>query len=817
MVTILPQEPNFGDIVGEEFSNTIRQAIPQLIQNRAKSAQQLAQNYDKLKASAPLTIDRFLKGYKAAYADNEEIKNKILKNYLKNISAYEAQGLAVDPNILMDLAISEYENDKKSKTKETQPKTETTKKSIGEDIDLFGGPLAEEVKRVVENKGSFPKELTQNPKAAAIGTLEGLGKLAEQLTGGSLQRQIDQKINPPSPLSPQEEESRQYGETVGKGLGETALFAGAPLEKLLGPSFASIKNSALGRLLNRLLGPAEATTALKASQSPLSAPKIAQDVAKANTQLKLGQQKALGEGILEKAKPNLEKIPANRPRVEPAAKIQGKENPALKATISRVERVQPESRLYKTEKEVALREKQLKNFPKYAEEIEKDAQQRALKQKKPGIQATATKEAKKAYYEKELPKTQDLYIKAQARVRALENEIAKNGADQAYYKPLLDAAKKELQETEYLYRQVYNNAKTGESRVGFDQMKKAAQEKVIDLRDKIADGAEISLSKKDYNPEFIKEAKELSKRKPLEAKKQSDYFTQVHDGYASIYKKRIAEIDEKLKSANKSLSDVFSKQNLAKERDVLQKMVDHVEAENTIHRYKMALRETAERSKAAERFKKLKPQAPGKSAEVGAKTLKEQKSSPANPPSVKPDKTKKLLEERERTRKIREQAKAKAQEKGQSFRDAFNQIRQEGNKEAAEKLSNKLLREWKEIVDNIKQKNFNLLKTKAGQSFLTGIGIDTLNNIIFETTGEKIPTGILTPLSGAITTSVTGSTLRGGVGALGSAISNILWQRARVNKVSKALKGGDSQKYREYKQKYSPKIIKKAKEQVNSA
>ena len=275
------------------------------------------------------------------------------------------------------------------------------------------------------------------------------------------------------------------------------------------------------------------------------------------------------------------------------------------ATQMRVARLAPETKIFKTGEQTQILETQLKNHPKYAAEIAADAEKRAQRLNKPlSPPQIATQQAKMAAAEAELPVAREGYERAVARVRALEEEIAKMPAALAEsQKSLLEAAKNELNDAEFYFSQILNNAKTGESRVGLEQMRDAARKKMIDFADKIAEGEVIQLKKRDYNPEFIKKATALSKKKPLPSTKGDDFFTRVHDAYAQEYANRARQIQEELKIPAKGLSELNEKRKLAQELDLLKKMIQHADSESIIHRHNLALRQMQQRKLASERLK----------------------------------------------------------------------------------------------------------------------------------------------------------------------------------------------------------------------
>jgi len=858
MITVGPKQTDLGELLGLGLGQGIEQGATQgfkhAIDQSALNKKNLFASYQKLRGSASRDVNSFLKNYNSALADNEKSKNQILQNYLSIIDEAESSGNPIDHNLAIDMAISKFQQSNlQNDTNQQGPNFLESILNKSKEIASPKAPLSERIAQQNLEREEMYNRFKGEPAAKGMGFLQGLGELAEKLTGGTVQSNVDKKLNkllgiPEPQIIPNETEEqkirRELFKDIGTTVGETALLEGLPL----GNVFNKIKNTKFGKFIANLLGPAE--EAASAAKGALG--NISSDVNRAKEALKFQQGKVLGNDIFQQAKPNLEKLPNFRPTGEkpPTTKLKPKTSvptPKTKATVVRTERAAPEARLFKTEKEAKLRETQLKEHPKYAEEITKDTEERAARlanQKNKGPVAQATQAQKMAFYESEVPKVRNLYEKASGRVRALENMIVEPGADKAGLRPLLDAAKKELQESEFALRQTINNAKTGEGRVGFDKMKKAAQDKILDIQNKVAEGEALQFSKRDYNPEFVKQAKELGKRKPLQAKKQVDYFTQVHDGYADVYKNRIAQIDKELANkSNSGLSALHRKQQLQQEKNALEKLMEHVDAENKIHRHKMALREMAERKKAADRLKSFKnkpsPSSASQKAEkIAPESIKKQKhfnpreagQKASDPKATKekvtetikeateeaakknPSQADKIRAERERIKKIAENAKAEVKQTSGSLGEALAQLKNTGTQQAAQKTTSIFQKQLKELMDSFKGAGPVFWKTKLGQDFILGFGTNFAANIFEEATGERLPSQFITPI---VAFAAGRSIGRGGVRAASGYFSNYLWKKYRVNKVASSLEKGESQKYSEYKQKYSPAVIKKAKEKVN--
>lgn len=280
------------------------------------------------------------------------------------------------------------------------------------------------------------------------------------------------------------------------------------------------------------------------------------------------------------------------------------------ATLKRVERAEPEKKIFPTKERMATRETQLKEFPKYEAEIAQDAAERAARAESRIPKTEVGKASQRLRAEeamRNLPKAEEGFRKAIARVRALEDEAATlSGAAKERANALIELSKNELRDAEFALKQSRENL-TGQSvRTGLAEMREAAQKKMLDIASKLEKGEEVILSKADYNPEMIHKAKEISKKRSLPAVKQDDFYTQVHKEYGDQYKKQLQRIEQELKDLPKTMVSAEQYNALKKERDILKKLADQTDAEQKIHRHKLGLREAQERHKAAERLKELK-------------------------------------------------------------------------------------------------------------------------------------------------------------------------------------------------------------------
>jgi len=483
---------------------------------------------------------------------------------------------------------------------------------------------------------------------------------------------------------------------------------------------------------------------------------------------------------------------------------------AAAATEMRMARLSPKERLFESKNQQKIIQSQLKQYPKYAQEIADDVADRAARYNRVlGPKALETQAQKMEYYTKQLPDVRKAYESSIARVRALENELALNPELSTRIAPLISAAQKSLQEDEFLLRQTLNNAKTGESRVGFDTMKSNAQKKVLDIEDKISDKGDFPLTKKDYNPEFIKQAKDLSKKKPLPATRTDDYFTQVHDAYGQVYKDRLADLNRQIEDLAKTrtLGSIYQRQQLDKQRKVLKNLIDHVEAENAIHRHKIALREMNQRKLAQERLSKLKPiEAEPKVSEVAQKNIWRDRISSAKTTEGKAKVVEEAAEEAAKSDPQHAEQFSKEKEKAKEFFSKekpypkADDFIKKSDKKISKEISNhldKLKKEWESLKNSMPF----FWKSRIGREFLIGVGTAIATDFGKEI-GIEVPSGLT-----AILVGYGGKNIRG-IRALSHYMTRKVIQKVHVERAKEAYKQNDMKKFKEF----SPSIQKKVKE-----
>jgi len=493
-------------------------------------------------------------------------------------------------------------------------------------------------------------------------------------------------------------------------------------------------------------------------------------------------------------------------------------NPKETATNLRVERTKPKEKIFPTEERVKVREEQLKSFPKYEAEITQDAAERAARAEAKIPKTVKGMDAKRLRVhaaEKNLPHAEESYRKSIARTRALEEEVVKHaGSEKERYKGLLEASKNDLKDAEFHLKQTMQNIAGGEARVGLEEMRKAAQEKMMKIGDQIAAGEEIKLAKMDYNPQMVQEAKRIGKKKPLPAVKNDDFYQQVHKEYGDQYRNQLSRIEKEIKDLPKTMSSAVQIRNLQKEKEILKKLIEQTEAERTIHRHKLGLRETAERHKAQERFKELEPkEGKPKVGKVAQEKMWRQRIEEIKSPQGRAKVSEDLIEEAA-------QANPKQAEKIRSEKRGLNEAlddlakKQEQIKEKvsstpksskeAKEVATETIENWHKSFQDLLRKVPVLGKTQLGRDAMIGI----ISGLVDEVKKEyDIP---------FTTSSMIAATLGRATGAPIRIMANQLtkWRlkKYHVEKAAEAYRQHNEKKFKSY----SPSIRKEAKEQASS-
>lgn len=483
------------------------------------------------------------------------------------------------------------------------------------------------------------------------------------------------------------------------------------------------------------------------------------------------------------------------------------------ATLPRIERAAPEGKLFKRAEQEGIREQQLKLHPKYAEEIASDAAERAarLEAKMPKTAVGEAGVAKRmSIAEAELPKAKELYQKAISRVRGLENELARGvpEAQKAASESLYNMAVKELNDAEFYLKTVLNNSKTGEGRVGLEQMRQSARNKMLKIEDEVLSGHEAKLSPRDYNPETIKKAKSLEKKKPLPASRHEDYFTQVHEGYANEYRQRIADLDRELEKLKRvpGMAPLQRGIQINREKDVLKKLTDHIDAENAIHRHKMGLRETHQRQVAKERLGEFTKQA-------GEKRVKDLAKEALSSPEKAAQATETAFEEAMNQAKSGAARETLAAEKA-GVKDRMQKAASERilnvpgtvTGKDAQKSAFRIMENIQEVIKSLKGEGPTFFQTRIGKDLLFGVGGQLIGEVLHE---FDIPVSQSAAISAILGGTTKGAGTRYIIGALTKALIN----KSKKSKYKEALRNGDDEKLIEMRKKLSTRLRKEAKEE----
>lgn len=813
---ILPEAPSFSTQLARGLGSGIGSGINQgisLAEKLAGTRQRQTAARDKLASRAWEKTPRYLKAYHPSLSGNPKAEQEV--------ADFAAKILRSDPNISEDEAFSmaadAYKKSRKSAPEEDEGYFEKRRRkeegggegllerivnSLSPTKEDIGPETPEEaLKR--QKRGRFTKEersareypfglasmIKKSPAKTAgylgAGVVEPIESLSSFL-GGTLPSEWfgQEKGSSRTPLSDFIKRKLGFEElsSEGKSYAETAAGLGSVIP------FEGLVESTASKFLNR-----GTQAGIKAAKEAFVGKKVAEETI---------------PGVKEATKPLQGRV--------------AKEVP-ISATESRMERMSPRERLFETKQQQKVLESQLKQYPKYAEDISKDAAEMAARREKIlGPKALETKAQKIEYYSKQLPAVQKDYEKAISRVRALEDQMVKQPELADKIKPLIQAATKQLEESQFLLKQTLNNAKTGSSKVGIEAMREAAQKKVLEISEKIGANEEILLKKADYNPEFIRQARQLEKKKPLPSTHIDDYFTQVHDGYAKVYKDRIAQLNQEITklAENRTLSSLHSRQQLNKERVELQKLVDHVDAENAIHRHKLALRQIHERKLAQERLGNFRP-IEGK-PKVGETAKPQIKEVGRIAESMKTSEGRAKLAD-DLTDKISKQAKdPKISEKIQSEKGKLKETLEEISRKTEEisnkssktasstkesvKIGKSIAKDIQDLAEALPKGISAIWSTRLGRDLIIGTAVPVIQEIFKE---WDIPISSSSILSASI-----GNPRGAGYRALATSIIKFSIKKYKKETLKSAIRKEDDQKVVNLQKKYGNKLTKEAKQEL---
>ena len=538
-------------------------------------------------------------------------------------------------------------------------------------------------------------------------------------------------------------------------------------------------------------------------------------------------------------------------------KISKEENPTTSAT----QRTHGETPKYHRYDEAVAREEQLLANAKHEEEVLSEVADKAARDleaaKEPARESTKiARLGNIERWQSELPVKRAIYERALKTKRALEDAavLAKDAKQKAMLEGRLSIATKEVTLAEDALKQNLKSIKEGKLRTNMEQHIEGSRNLVIKVGEE-AQAGEVKLSKTNYNPEMIKKAKSIEKMKKLPGEPKNDFYNRVHREYIDTYKQRLNQVNQELKGTSKGLADVESKAALRREKDALEKMIDHAEAEITIHNRKLQLRNLNKRATARERLgkaehKKELSATEKKTHEIAAKVEGDFHDYMKNPTKENLDKiiNNAVVEikieaqeaaiqakaEAEKAAKIAaEKARKKAmdarktkQEAEKAARDAFEKSKLDAEKAAqeavekakidAEKAAEKAKIDAKEAFEkaDAAQKAWEAASKKpspsAWQDLKTSLKqLNTIRKNPFAKTATKIVGVIMGSKSLKFLT-------YGSPVAIATYAFTLAKDKYEKENYKKALRSPDTRKQLELKSKYSKKIVKQAEEELRS-
>ena len=276
----------------------------------------------------------------------------------------------------------------------------------------------------------------------------------------------------------------------------------------------------------------------------------------------------------------------------------------VQKVAARAEKVAP-PRIIDEKKEAEVFKEQVKNYPKYATEIQIDQAKRDKIKNRIKRAATLEKESlRKEAARKEIEPIRKTVQEQSARIRALEDaEFEAKGKEKERIKSLLDYEKQDLVNSEDLFERALKISYTGDERGTIKDLQKAAEKRLDTLSEEAARLKKpITLSKSDYNPERTKMANELLKKKQPPGKPRDDFHQKVMRTYKDTYERRLKEIGDEIKQARDSrvIESLFA---LRREEEALKKLIKRTDTERYLHERNQKLREIKARKEVAERLK----------------------------------------------------------------------------------------------------------------------------------------------------------------------------------------------------------------------
>lgn len=772
MVNILERIPSFGENLMNRFVEGFGKGLERSEKQRSARAKAL-QGQQKSISRASRDIPKFIKDFYPEHSHPED---------LREIERLYSESLMRDENIsereAREQAIAEFQARRDS----SEGNEQASFGSQFRGLTPPGGKKApfEALRGDISNLFGAVKGGVQNPTVTAaktISPLMGLFQPRTRETGRTAQGLATRNVEgePWSQLMERAAGAERLSPEAQKQTDDAALLA------TLVP---------WGRLLRGLSSGSKAAEGLKALEGPRAAPQIgmaSQEVgaAERSTIQEAAREMGLGERITQ---------------------------PPKTATELRMGRLNPSEKVSPVKQIVETRKKQLANYPKYSEEIARDAAEREVR-RQARIPKTEVGEAglakRIAIAEQKIPALQNSYTKSLARVRALEDSLAKMPAElRQRYQNLYEIAKQELQEASTDLVTGMSNRVSGGTKSTVSDSVRAANKKLFEIEEAIEAGRDYPLKGYDYSPKMIEQAKAIQKHKPLPKMRGDDFYNQIHDRYLEPYKTKLSELNRNIRDP---LAPPDILKNATKQKDILEKMIESAEAEKTIHNHKLGLREMQEAKMTDAKLRSLeksplKETKASKAAQESWRKQFQEAKSPQEKARVIDEGAAQAARESpataEKIGQEAEQLKVKAQEAKSSFSGAMDEVNNAGNAQKAGETARGI---FKNILEGFQRmgKDFPYIwASESGRDFLVGIGTGIMEDIIREN-------GIDLPYSASyISTLLTPK--RAPMKLVGLGISK--WA-IRQWKIGRAEKSYHEHKMKEF-ESYSPSIKKKAKERI---
>jgi len=775
--------------MAEGFGKGLLENYEETLQEKLKKQQQQVKQQEligKFKTGLPTAFNSFLKTRlspdQLKFLDPKErqqMEKLALHYYTQTGDASGAFQTALDFN--------EQKNQQEQQVKEQA-------KEKKKELSTFKGGLLDALKGTAENRGlgsllkKQPEALITEPAASITSITDLLASLLR--SGDEPTQKIMEALE-----APKREEKRKSLTELLRG-DETGLTKDEVKAKR---QLGNIADVAL------LFGPGSAEKILESS-SKLFTKKIPGLLSKLRgTERVVKGAEGVVKGVEKVATKAVETVAKKEPAIAKA--IKGTKAPQT-AEAARTAKVLEKRKPFQAAEEIALREKQLKEFPRYSKEIETDAAKRLKKSLSIKRAETIGKEAERmALGRKEIAPLKEVYRNNIARVKALEGEMATlKGSEKTRVQSFMKYQKSELAKSEEALNNALSLSETGKLKASTTDFQKSALARLDKIKDNINEGKRVELLKRDYNPERVKEFKKLSEQKKvLPGKDIEDYHQRLKSAYENVYTKRLKELPREIASATKR-KNIHELGALKKERDSITKLIDNIKADKYFHNRNLKLRQMEAAQKAKDVLKTAQPTKAPKVSSAALKQLKTSAGKYAKSP------TPANLEALAKSSGIPKGSVKGLKEEVSGFGEKIKKISESKNTSKASKLK-KIKGEVNSFINALKKDPANaFLKTRMGQT----IAAQTLDTVL-DTMGLKIP-GLNFNSLGLVLGGRSPTRL------LVNAVFNGLRQiaikplKAKVQKSQyiAALKSRDINKIRALEQKLSPKIRKEAIEEHRS-